>query len=241
MSNKTQSKRKSVICIECTANHHLQEIMQNQVHFEYCDYCGQEFSSPMGMYLHELAELISDAIDSEFPDPLEVLYYDENWVNHCLDDSKIIEIIREQAKINNDNTVDDIVYELSDCLFCREPYSSKDYCDELLYQTYLNNDEVAKWIESIISIESSNIIIEYKSATPLGKKTKIFRSRNVDKKDSTKKLRATDLGTPPQHLARDNRFNEKDNPIFYGASTEKTAIYESGTPKVNEKKNYSSI
>lgn len=63
----------------------------------------------------------------------------------------------------------------------------------------------------------------------------IFRCCNYKQQDTDDscKLRAQDLGTPPAHVAGNNRFSEKGDMMFYGADNEEIAAIEIGRNKEN--------
>lgn len=213
--------------------------------------------------LRELIGPIYQGICTEWEHPENVLSYctaEGGWLGATVYSSYDMDwYISEEAEINNEQIVSDIIAEISDYQWCKDPGDdvfsesmtlSWNYFSYLVKhsfrytffqideQIYLHDDPLGEEMritpKNFLIVLNKIVKNNKRMISSLKKGTKIYRARLFKDKESIL-YNVDELGAPPKGKAVASRMSPSGIPLFYCALDKKTAIEEVLVRKNNYK------
>jgi hypothetical protein len=224
----------ATICSECLTDEALVEAVRSHGGDEPCDFCDETPGAPEASAPFEVVlELVVDGIRHEYEDPVEGMAWDGGYVGTVHD---TWDLLWDLGITESPSVHRELVNAIQQDQWCqRDPYAAtptealtwgweafRQYVKHRRRYTFLAVDHSTADGAGMIpmhampsavteAVEAGGLVKE----VPAGTEWWRVRVHDAGKHFST----ASDLGTPPETVAKDNRMSAKGVGAFYGAST----------------------
>lgn len=226
------------VCRDCVGNRQLKELIKNKGYMGRCDYCGQRRKV---VELEALFELIISGIKFSYESADDYLF-EGKYLVETYDRYDVAHDIADEAEIENQDLIDDIVNTLADETWCK-----KDAFYESDHERYLISwhefCELVKWKMRYVFFRSREEEFEFDEISPAGildmvgmfveelglvrqkpERTQLFRGRTHYENEALNE--AKQFGPPPVEYAAANRMSPEGIPMFYATFEAETALDE---------------
>lgn len=230
------SEPEGTVCSSCVIEDALVASIRLEGDQSVCDQCGDAPVAPDATVpLERVVQIIVESLQLEYEDPIEQSHWDSAAGGYTVPTQDTTDLLLEYGLV----AVDDLAYKIADSivseLWCqRDPYAETpaqaltygwqrftNYVQHERRFTFLTRDDTLLDAGAIamdrVPAAVVSAVTDSGNITTFEAGTQWWRARVHHPDDAF--TRASDLGTPPDFAARDNRMTPKGIGAFYGAST----------------------
>jgi HEPN/RES N-terminal domain 1/RES domain len=232
------------ICPDCVTNPALKAIVEENLAWERCDYCGRQ-GETVAADTYALMEHITESIETEWAEPVEELPYETAEGGYQGDWCTFDELVHELGEdIGCDEFVDDVIAAYGGRGWCQRDYFQArldealgfswerfaeivKYRSRYVFMRLPDDDEYREYHEvepAQMLSKIGELVVENGLVSEIPAGTGVYRARVHGRGDDAEGAAA--LGPPPRELSRSGRMSPAGIPLFYGAMDTETAVAE---------------
>lgn len=232
------------VCSECLLDSSLVAAVRAEGGEDPCDYCDEAPVAPKSSAPVEvILELIVDGLRYEYEDPIDQVLYSSADGGYQMPSSDTWDLLERHAVTDNGALLDDLVSAIQQEVWVdRDPYAAspkdalrwgwkafREFVKHRRRYTFLVRDDSESFGAGEITMDAVPAALARAVDTagqvrvlPQGRQWWRVRVHQPGESYST----ASEIGSPPDRHARDNRMTAKGMGAFYGASTADGALAE---------------
>jgi hypothetical protein len=241
------------VCSICINQPEIAAFISENTTCNHCSYCRSESEQTTAIQLLKIADYIREAIEDEYSQPVEILYYEDGeYFGPQITTSDILD--EEAVSIENDDLRYDIISAIGHDLWCPKeglgetPHEAlsfgwQAFCELVKHEcryVFLNYTDDSHYISASeipphqFLDELGKVINHHNIYTNLVKGKKVFRIRPLKDGDAFEPC-AAELGPPPVKFCNQaNRMSPSGIPMFYGAEAQDTCVAEVSIERGNK-------